>query len=113
MPMRVPSTILRLTVIVVSSCALGLLLGHAPSAAAAALRDRGASSAAQAAARAAYGKLPLSFEANQGQTAKQVKFLSHGAGYALFLTPTAAVLTLRAPDSASKHQSEERPRCAR
>ena len=45
---------------------------------------------------AGYGKLPLSFEANQGQTDKQVKFLSRGPGYALFLTPTEAVLSLKA-----------------
>jgi hypothetical protein len=38
--------------------------------------------------------LPLSFEANLGQTDKQVKFLSHGSGYSLFLTSTQAVLTL-------------------
>ena len=40
----------------------------------------------------AYAQLPLSFEANQGQTDRQVKFLSRGPGYALFLTPTGAVL---------------------
>jgi hypothetical protein len=45
---------------------------------------------------AAYGKLPLSFEANQGQTDRRVKFLSRGPGYGLFLTPTGAVLSLRA-----------------
>ncbi|MBI2986552.1 MAG: hypothetical protein HYY45_07275, partial [Deltaproteobacteria bacterium] len=39
-----------------------------------------------------YGKLVLAFEANQGQTNGQVKFLSHGKGYTLFLTPTEAVL---------------------
>jgi Beta-propeller repeat len=43
----------------------------------------------------AYGKLPLSFEANQGQTDSRVKFLSRGAGYSLFLTGDEAVLTLR------------------
>ena len=42
----------------------------------------------------AYGNLPLSFEANQGQTDPQVKFLSRGSGYTLFLTPTEAVLAL-------------------
>jgi hypothetical protein len=41
-----------------------------------------------------YGKLPLAFEANQGQADSQVKFLSRGAGYSLFLTPTEAVLAL-------------------
>jgi len=42
----------------------------------------------------AYGKLPMSFEANVGQTASDVKFLSRGDGYQLYLTPTAAVMTL-------------------
>ena len=41
-----------------------------------------------------YGNLPLSFEANQGQTDPQVKFLSRGNGYVLFLTDKAAVLAL-------------------
>src|SRR5579862_5446915 len=43
---------------------------------------------------ASYGRLPLAFESNQGQTDKQVQFLSRGAGYNLFLTPTEAVLSL-------------------
>lgn len=52
-------------------------------------------------ARAAFGNLPLSFEANQGQTADpRVKFLSRGSGYSLHLTPTEAVLTLAAPTEA-------------
>lgn len=45
-----------------------------------------------------YGKLPLSFEANEGQVDKRVKFISRGAGYTLFLTPDQAVLAL------SKHE---------
>ncbi|HEV2383357.1 MAG TPA: SBBP repeat-containing protein [Terriglobia bacterium] len=40
-----------------------------------------------------YGKLPLSFEANDGQTDSQVKFLARGSGYTLFLTGTEAVLS--------------------
>src|SRR5438128_10177087 len=40
-----------------------------------------------------YGKLPLSFEINEGQTDAQVKFFSRGAGYNLFLTSTEAVLS--------------------
>jgi hypothetical protein len=48
-----------------------------------------------------YGKLPLSFEANVGQTSSQVKFLSRGQGHTLFLTKHAeAVLVLA--KSASK-----------
>jgi hypothetical protein len=42
----------------------------------------------------AYGKLSLSFEANQGQTDPQVKFLFRGAGSTLFLNPAEVVLTL-------------------
>jgi hypothetical protein len=42
-----------------------------------------------------YGKLPLSFEANQGQADKRVKFLSRGNAYGLYLTGNEAVLTLR------------------
>src|SRR5258708_1572222 len=45
-----------------------------------------------------YGRLPLSFEANQGQTDPRVKFLARGQGYTLFLTQGGeAVLTLRKP----------------
>jgi hypothetical protein len=43
----------------------------------------------------AYGHLPLSFEENQGQTAREVRYVSHGSGYELFLTPQEAVLALR------------------
>jgi len=45
-----------------------------------------------------YGKLPLSFEANQGQSDPQVKFLSKGNGYTLFLTNKSAVLALTKPE---------------
>ena len=47
-----------------------------------------------------YGKLPLSFEANDGQADPQVKFLSRGRGYTLFLTSTETVLVLREGASA-------------
>src|SRR5205809_625279 len=46
-----------------------------------------------------YGKLPLSFEANDGKVDPQVKFLSRGRGYTLFLTSTEAVLVLREGES--------------
>src|SRR5437764_3759849 len=63
-----------------------------------------ASSAEATQARLAenYGKLPLSFEANQGQTDPRVKFISRGSGYTLFLTSDEAVLSLRSqkPDAA-------------
>jgi uncharacterized repeat protein (TIGR01451 family) len=44
-----------------------------------------------------YGKLPLTFEANRGQTDRRVQFLARGDGYALFLTPTEAVMSLHGP----------------
>jgi hypothetical protein len=54
----------------------------------------------KARAQASYSKLPLSFEANQGQTDAQVEFLSRGNGDTLFLTPTEAVLHLKkAPEN--------------
>lgn len=40
-------------------------------------------------------QLPISFEANHGQTDREVKFLSRGSGHTLFLTATEAVLSLR------------------
>jgi hypothetical protein len=50
-------------------------------------------------ADADYGKLPLSFEANGGQTDRRVKFISRGSGYSLFLTSDGAVLALGSADS--------------
>jgi hypothetical protein len=47
---------------------------------------------AQAMIRDSYGKLPLGFEANHGQTDGRVKFLSRTGGYSLFLTGDEAVL---------------------
>jgi len=44
------------------------------------------------------GNLSLIFELNRGQTDPQVKFLSRGRGYALFLTPGEMVLGLTKPD---------------
>ena len=55
---------------------------------------------------AAYSKLPLSFERNQGQTDQRVKFLSRGSGYSLFLTGDEAVLELHKGSPPSKFGSE-------
>jgi hypothetical protein len=51
--------------------------------------------AAKAKVAANYGHIPLSFEANRGQTDSSVQFLSRGQGYTLFLRPGEAVLALR------------------
>ena len=50
-------------------------------------------------AKEAYGVLPWSFEANRGQTSREVKFLARGQGYGLFLTSTGAVLSLKKSSS--------------
>lgn len=42
-----------------------------------------------------YAKLPLRFEANVGQSAKPVKFLTRGSNYTVFLTSTEAVFSRR------------------
>lgn len=55
----------------------------------------------------AYGRLPLSFEANQGQTDRRVKFLSRGPGYMLFLTRKEMVLRLTAESRASREGSTD------
>jgi hypothetical protein len=50
---------------------------------------------AQARILDSYGKLPLSFEANHGQTDSRVKFFTRAGGYSLFLTADEAVIALR------------------
>ena len=42
-----------------------------------------------------YGRQPLGFESNRGQTSGPVDFVSRGDGYTLFLTPSEAVISLR------------------
>jgi hypothetical protein len=41
-----------------------------------------------------YGKLPLSFQENRGQTDARVKFLSHGNRYSIRLAPSEVLLNL-------------------
>src|SRR5262245_12832904 len=53
--------------------------------------------ASHATSSAGYGALPLSFEANQGQTHSSVAFVARSTGYQLYLTPTEAVMVLRRP----------------
>ena len=43
----------------------------------------------------AYGKLPLGFEPNQGQTGAEVQFVARGAGYTIFLSPASATFALQ------------------
>ena len=53
----------------------------------------------------AYGKLPMSFEANVGQVATPAQFLARGPGYAVALEPTQAVLALRSAAKPSTGQA--------
>jgi uncharacterized repeat protein (TIGR01451 family) len=57
----------------------------------------------------ALAKIPMSFEINRGQTAKQVQFLSRGAGYTLFLTRDTAVLALPVPSKQAQTKQAEQP----
>lgn len=60
-------------------------------------------------AKLAMSRMPLIFEANRGQSADQVKFLSRGAGYNFYITPTASYLALaRLPESAKHGQRNQR-----
>ncbi len=45
--------------------------------------------------KTAFAQLPLSFEANEGQTDSQVRYLARGAGYTIFLTEKDAVIKLQ------------------
>src|SRR5437773_4139497 len=65
-----------------------------------------AAAATNARVSESYGKLPLQFEANRGQTDKDVHFLSHGAGYSLYLTSGEAVLVLAKPDAKRDAQTQ-------
>ncbi len=54
-----------------------------------------------------YGRLPLSFEANQGQADASVKFVSRGVGYQLYLTGNEATLALKRSDAADDASEAE------
>jgi hypothetical protein len=54
----------------------------------------GASQVAGAEVKQIFGRLPLNFTANRGQSDSEVQFLARGSGYNLFLTSAEAVLTL-------------------
>jgi Beta-propeller repeat len=61
---------------------------------------------------ASYGKLPLVFEKNLGQTSPRVKYLAHASGYTLFLTDKEAVLRLEAPATGASNAARRLTRRA-
>jgi hypothetical protein len=83
---RAPTAGIVLRSIVLWSLAAGYLFGDSPE-----------TPTNAKPAEAALLAVPLSFEANQGQTDSQVKFLSRGDGYSLFLSSNEIVFTLRTP----------------
>src|SRR6202011_3068684 len=69
--------------------------------AAAALRRAPALRAEQSArVRASLETLPLAFEANQGQTDAQVKYMARGNGYTVFLTAHDTIFALHSSSQA-------------
>ena len=52
-----------------------------------------------------FAHLPMSFEANQGQTDPKVEFVSRGSGYTLFLTKSETVFTLNAGSDHKRSQT--------
>ena len=53
-----------------------------------------------------YGRLPLHFEANQGQTQKDVQFLARGPNYGLYLTAGEMVLVLARPSQNARAEAK-------
>jgi hypothetical protein len=70
----------------------------------AAPRAEAVDEATRARVREAYDNLPLSFEENRGQVDAEVRYLSRGLGYALFLTQTEAVLSLQRADAGGRRE---------
>ncbi|MDX2029635.1 MAG: SBBP repeat-containing protein [Blastocatellia bacterium] len=61
---------------------------------------REASGGRQAEMKRAYGRLPMNFEANQGQAAAEVRYLARGHGYQVFLMEREAALALHEREAA-------------
>jgi len=57
-----------------------------------------------------YGKLPLSFEVNRGQTDARFKFLARGQGYTLLLNSQEAVLSLERFEARSEKDGKQKNR---
>jgi hypothetical protein len=63
--------------------------------------------ATRARINASFAALPLAFEANEGQTDSQVKYLARGSGYTLFLTSGDAVLSFASDSSSVQSRPKE------
>lgn len=63
--------------------------------------------ATRARINASFAALPLGFEANEGQTDPQVKYMARGNGYTLFLTSGDAVLSFASASSSVQSRPKE------
>ena len=63
----------------------------------------------EAPAPALYGALPLHFEQNVGQVNEQVKFLTRGSGYSLFLTANEAVMAVTSAKCGARSEKQNCP----
>ena len=92
----IASRIGRLATVGMMFTTVGVLVVHGGAPTTTTNHPAAATAAKQSKILASYGQLPLSFEANAGQTDARVKFLSRGPGYTVFLTEDEAVLALPA-----------------
>ena len=84
---------------------------HGPVAVAARAAGQKPGSAPLARLPDSYGKIPLSFEANKGQTDSRVRFVARGGGYSVYLTSSEVLLSLhRFHQGAVKPDALESPR---
>ncbi len=96
------SLLIGLIAAIAAPCAFAAAIPMTVAAHAVALAaGQGDSAQANAAARLAYGELPIAFEPNQGQADAAVRYFSRGPGYNLYLTDAQAVLSLRSNDNAA------------
>lgn len=63
------------------------------------------SAALSAQVQVAYGKLPLAFEMNRGQTDEKVSFIARTGGATIFLTPGETVFALRSADPGMRKEA--------
>src|SRR5579863_9779824 len=92
----------RMSFLLWFATAMGVVTGSVNKAGAAAPVSVHSVSASHANLAMPYGRLPLSFELNEGQTDRRVEYVAHGKGYSLFLTREGAVLALRRVGAGAK-----------
>lgn len=90
--------------LVCATLVLTFLNGMGTASAQAPTRDRQSSVLASTAVADGYGKVPLTFEPNLGQSDASVQFISHGPGYSLLLRSDEAVLSLHRRNAAARSE---------